>query len=138
MTLLPRISAIVASAGTGKTTRIVEDIAHEVETRDPEQIVATTFTVKAADEIIERARARLFSIGRTDQAARLLGARFGTVNSVCAQIVAEHAFELEPCGNALCGWIRRACRAGAQYRLDLQGDSQMTNSSGQVAAEHRH
>ena len=95
MSPLPRILAIVASAGTGKTTRIVEDIAREVEYRDPEQIVATTFTVKAADEIIERARARLFSMGRANQAARLLGARFGTVNSVCAQIVAEHAFELE-------------------------------------------
>ncbi len=95
MNPLPRISAIVASAGTGKTTRIVKDIASEVEFRDPEQIVATTFTVKAADEIIERARAQLFSMGRANQAARLLGARFGTVNSVCAQIVAEHAFELE-------------------------------------------
>ncbi len=54
------INTVVASAGAGKTTRIVGDIAREVGTRPPEEIVATTFTVKAADELIERARANLF------------------------------------------------------------------------------
>ena len=59
----PKINTVVASAGAGKTTRIVRDIAGEVERREPEQIVATTFTVKAADELIERSRAHLFSAG---------------------------------------------------------------------------
>ena len=90
----PRINVIVASAGTGKTTRIVEDIAHEVTRRAPEEIVATTFTVKAADELIERSRAKLFETGQAEKAARLLGARFGTVNSICGQIVSEHAIDL--------------------------------------------
>lgn len=89
-----RIQTIVASAGAGKTTRIVGDIAREVERRDPEEIVATTFTVKAADELIERARSFLFKAGKSDAAARLLGARFGTVNAICGQIVAEHAIDL--------------------------------------------
>ena len=40
-----KINTVVASAGAGKTTRIVSDIAREVETRQPEEIVATTFTV---------------------------------------------------------------------------------------------
>lgn len=90
----PKINTVVASAGAGKTTRIVRDIASEVETREPEEIVATTFTVKAADELIERSRAHLFKSGKTEQAARLLGARFGTVNSICGQIVGEHAIDL--------------------------------------------
>lgn len=90
----PNIRTVVASAGAGKTTRIVEDIAREVATRDPEEIVATTFTVKAADELIERSRAKLFEIGASDKAARLLGARFGTVNAICGQIVTEHAIAL--------------------------------------------
>jgi ATP-dependent exoDNAse (exonuclease V) beta subunit len=90
----PKINTVVASAGAGKTTRIVRDIAGEVETREPEEIVATTFTVKAADELIERSRAHLFKSGKADQAARLLGARFGTVNSICGQIVGEHAIDL--------------------------------------------
>lgn len=89
-----KIKTVVASAGTGKTYRIVGDIAQEVERREPEEIVATTFTVKAADELIERARAKLFETGKAEQAARLLGARFGTVNAICGQIVAEHAIAL--------------------------------------------
>jgi ATP-dependent exoDNAse (exonuclease V) beta subunit len=90
----PKINTVVASAGAGKTTRIVRDIAGEVERREPEQIVATTFTVKAADELIERSRAHLFRAGQAEHAARLLGARFGTVNSICGQIVGEHAIDL--------------------------------------------
>lgn len=89
-----KINTVVASAGAGKTTHIVRDIAGEVETREPEEIVATTFTVKAADELIERSRAHLFKSGRAEKAARLLGARFGTVNSICGQIVGEHAIDL--------------------------------------------
>ena len=91
---LSNISTVVASAGTGKTTHIVGRISEEVTGRPPEEIVATTFTVKAADELIERSRARLFRDGAWDSAARLLGARFGTINSVCGQIVSEHAIAL--------------------------------------------
>lgn len=88
------INTVVASAGAGKTTRIVDNIATEVESRDPETIVATTFTIKAADELIERSRAKLFETGMSDKAARLLGARFGTVNAICGQIVSENALAL--------------------------------------------
>lgn len=88
------INTVVASAGAGKTTRIVGEIAREVATRPPEELVATTFTVKAADELIERSRAHLFEKGQADKAARLLGARFGTVNSICGQIVSEYAIDL--------------------------------------------
>lgn len=90
----PNITTVVASAGAGKTTRIVSDIAAEVANRDPESIVATTFTVKAADELIQRSRAKLFEIGLPEKAARLLGARFGTVNAICGQIVSENAMAL--------------------------------------------
>ncbi len=91
---MPTITTVVASAGAGKTTRIVGTIATEVASRDPETIVATTFTVKAADELIERSRAKLFELGMPDKAARLLGARFGTVNAICGQIVSENAIAL--------------------------------------------
>ncbi|AJR24399.1 MULTISPECIES: UvrD-helicase domain-containing protein [unclassified Sphingobium] len=91
---VPNITTVVASAGAGKTTRIVGNIAKEVTSRDPETIVATTFTVKAADELIERSRAKLFELGMPDKAARLLGARFGTVNAICGQIVSENAIAL--------------------------------------------
>lgn len=89
-----KISAVVASAGAGKTTRIVSSIAEQVAIQAPETIVATTFTVKAADELIERARSKLFEAGMPDKAARLIGGRFGTVNAICGQIVAENAIDL--------------------------------------------
>ena len=90
----PRITVVVAAAGAGKTTRIVHSIAETVKTRAPEEIVATTFTVKAANEVIERARAYLTEVGQADIAARLLGARFGTVNAICGHFAAEYALEL--------------------------------------------
>ncbi|WP_457662949.1 UvrD-helicase domain-containing protein [Sinorhizobium medicae] len=58
-----RLNTITAAAGAGKTTRIVADIAREVTTRAPEEVLATTFTIKAADELVERARAKLFEGG---------------------------------------------------------------------------
>jgi ATP-dependent helicase/nuclease subunit A len=90
----PAVKAIVASAGAGKTYRICEDIAHTVKTTAPELILATTFTVKAAAELLERARARLFEAGETEAASRLLGARFGTVNGVCGRLAADFALDL--------------------------------------------
>jgi ATP-dependent exoDNAse (exonuclease V) beta subunit len=92
--LMSRLTTITAAAGAGKTTKIVSDIAEEVLVRAPEQILATTFTIKAADELVERARAKLFEQGKADAAAQLLGARFGTVNAVCSQIVNEFAIDL--------------------------------------------
>lgn len=89
-----QINCVVASAGAGKTTRIVREIAAEVEARAPEELLATTFTVKASGELVERARAKLFGEGHSKKAARLLGARFGTVNSVCGQIAGEFALDL--------------------------------------------
>ncbi len=95
-----QIHVVTASAGAGKTTRIVSDIADDVLQgggRPPEAILATTFTIKAADELVQRTRARLFAAGTAqaaEAAARLLGARFGTVNAVCGQIVSEFAIEL--------------------------------------------
>lgn len=89
-----RLNTITAAAGAGKTTRIVADIARDVTTRAPEEILATTFTIKAAGELVERARAKLFEGGNAEAAARLLGARFGTVNAVCAQIVNDFAIDL--------------------------------------------
>jgi DNA helicase II / ATP-dependent DNA helicase PcrA len=48
--------AIVAGAGTGKTTTITRRIAHQIATEafDPRQILAVTFSKKAATELSER------------------------------------------------------------------------------------
>ncbi|MBJ6125391.1 UvrD-helicase domain-containing protein [Microvirga splendida] len=89
-----RVDTNIASAGTGKTTKIVGLIAEDMKSVEPETILATTFTVKAADELMERARAELVKQGRGPEAVRLLSAMVGTINSVCGRIVSEFAIDL--------------------------------------------
>jgi superfamily I DNA/RNA helicase/RecB family exonuclease len=52
---------VLAGPGTGKTTTIVEAVAHRIERRgiDPERILVLTFSRKAAAELRERITARL-------------------------------------------------------------------------------
>ena len=52
---------VLAGPGTGKTTTIVEAVAHRIEQRavDPERILVLTFSRKAAAELRERITARL-------------------------------------------------------------------------------
>ena len=89
------VDIVTASAGTGKTYTLTERIEKDIlKGRDPARVVATTFTVKAAEELRERARGRLLSKGDAPNAIRLLGARIGTVNGVCGGLVKEFAFGL--------------------------------------------
>lgn len=90
-----RVCVVTASAGTGKTYDLTSRIESEVRLgRDPERILASTFTIKAAEELRERARERLIAGGEVEKAIRLLGARIGTINGVCGGLVKEFAFEL--------------------------------------------
>ncbi|MDP3411054.1 UvrD-helicase domain-containing protein [Bosea sp. (in: a-proteobacteria)] len=94
-TMQNRVDTTIASAGTGKTYRLVEEIVAEVGAAlPPHRILATTFTKKAAAELVGRIRARLIEAGRPDLSAAMLSARIGTVNSVCGSLISEFAFEL--------------------------------------------
>lgn len=92
------IRVISASAGSGKTYRLVDELERAIVAPDnpvrPEAVLGTTFTVKAAAELRERVRARLLERGLVAQAQMLATARIGTVNAVCASLVTEFAFEL--------------------------------------------
>ena len=90
------IRIITASAGSGKTYRLAEELYDAVSSGDarPEAILATTFTVKVASELKQRVRGRLLKSGLCAEAERLGAARFGTVNAVCERLVDEYAFEL--------------------------------------------
>ena len=92
------IHMISASAGTGKTHRLVDELEEAITRPDapvrPEAVVATTFTVKAAAELRERVRSRLLEKGHVDLAQRLGAARIGTVNSICGRLLTEFAFDL--------------------------------------------
>jgi ATP-dependent exoDNAse (exonuclease V) beta subunit len=95
---LGHIHLISASAGSGKTHKLVEELEAAITSREapvrPEAVIATTFTVRAAAELRERVRSRLLERGRVDEAQRLGAARIGTINSVCSQLVGDFAFEL--------------------------------------------
>ncbi|MCC6349888.1 MAG: ATP-dependent helicase [Candidatus Eisenbacteria bacterium] len=79
---------IVAGAGTGKTAVITRRIAWLIATRRarPEEILALTFTDKAAAEMEARVDERV-PYGFT-------GATISTFHSFCDRLVREHAIEL--------------------------------------------
>jgi ATP-dependent exoDNAse (exonuclease V) beta subunit len=90
-----KITFVSAGAGSGKTYRLT-DILHDrltVQSVRPSGVIATTFTVKAATELRERARSFLLARGAFSTAAELDQARIGTVNSVCGELLQRFAFE---------------------------------------------
>jgi ATP-dependent DNA helicase UvrD/PcrA len=100
---------ILAGAGSGKTTTITRRIANQVATGafEPSQILAVTFTDKAAGEL----RARLAALGapgvtaRTFHSAALAQLRFFAPDRV-GGILASKALMLRQIGNSLPGAYR--------------------------------
>lgn len=94
--MMNNIEFINAGAGSGKTYKLTETLAQALESGSarPHAILATTFTVKAATELRERARSWLLERGRIDLATAIGQARLGTVNSVCGQMLKRFCFEL--------------------------------------------
>ena len=90
------VDFITASAGSGKTWRVVEALATALARGEarPEGIVATTFTVRAAEELRQRLCARLVADGSDDAARRVAHARIGTVHALALGWVREFAFDL--------------------------------------------
>ena len=88
------IKMIKASAGSGKTYRLMELLSESIaDGTPPEQLLATTYTVKAAAELQSRIREKLIEKGKTDEAQRVFDGLIGTVNSVCGQLLNQYAIE---------------------------------------------
>lgn len=90
------VEFISAGAGSGKTYRLTQVLARALESGQARAagIMATTFTVKAAAELRQRARKALLEAGRLDLATAIGQARIGTVNSVCGQLLQRFCFEI--------------------------------------------
>jgi ATP-dependent helicase/nuclease subunit A len=98
---------VVAGAGTGKTSTLVERVLHcLLEEKPPaslDEILMVTFTEAAAAEIRQRIRARLEEeINKRpgesrwkEQLALFETAHIGTLHSFCLQLVRQHFYELE-------------------------------------------
>lgn len=90
------VEFVSAGAGSGKTYRLTQIVSTALAdgSARPQSILATTFTIKAAAELRERARARLLESGRIDLASAVGQARIGTVNSVCGELLSRFCFEV--------------------------------------------
>ncbi len=79
---------IVAGAGTGKTTVITQKIAYLIEQKlaTPEEVLALTFTEKAADEMLTRVD-NLIEIGYVDL-------QISTFHSFCQKILEKYALDI--------------------------------------------
>jgi DNA helicase-2/ATP-dependent DNA helicase PcrA len=79
---------IIAGAGSGKTRTLVERIANIIRRNKacPSEIMAVTFTNKAAKELTDRIVSEVGAIGKTVFA--------GTFHSICARILRKHSRRL--------------------------------------------
>ena len=91
----PAIEFTTASAGSGKTYRLVEIVSKAIETNmaRPQGIVATTFTVAAANELRERLAAKFFKAGRHQDAVLLRSGMIGTVHGICLDLLSRFALQ---------------------------------------------
>ncbi|MDD7369206.1 MAG: UvrD-helicase domain-containing protein [Berryella intestinalis] len=123
---LDRPVAVAAGAGSGKTFTLTKRIAHAVESGfvgGIDEVLAITFTTKAAGELKARIKNELRAIGRIDQALLVDDAWISTIHGMCSRLLRAHAVELgiDPCfsmadeplvarlrGEALEGALRRA------------------------------
>ena len=79
---------IIASAGSGKTETVSQRVAKLIEEGiEPAEIVAFTFTTRAADELKERIRARVIKFAGQEKADRLGNMYVGTIHGYCFQML---------------------------------------------------
>jgi ATP-dependent exoDNAse (exonuclease V) beta subunit len=90
-----KVQSIGAGAGTGKTTELTRIVRESIISGRcrAHAIIGTTFTKKAAGELVERVRQELFKTGKIDFAERLAESLLGTVDSICLRLLRRFAFE---------------------------------------------
>ncbi len=84
---------VSANAGSGKTSVLVERFVASVveDGLRADEVLAITFTEKAAGELRARVRARLLELGAREAAREAEGAWITTFHGFCARILRAHA-----------------------------------------------
>lgn len=87
---------ISAGAGSGKTYRITTDVAKMVADQklNPDQVIMTTFTKAAAQELREKAKKELANLGLHREAQQMEHALIGTVHSVANTFLTKYWYLL--------------------------------------------
>ena len=98
---MERVTYISAGAGSGKTYKLTHLLAEHIANGDvePEKVILTTYTKKAAAEFREKAKSVLYEEGRKnptlyEAAARLEQASIGTVHAVANSFVQKYWYYL--------------------------------------------
>ncbi|MGO9000112.1 MAG: UvrD-helicase domain-containing protein [Polyangiaceae bacterium] len=92
------LTLVGASAGSGKTHRLSQEVLEALGPNSesaiaPEELVAVTYTRKAAVELGARIRRTLIESGAYERAQTLPLAYLGTVHAVCLRLVQEFALD---------------------------------------------
>jgi ATP-dependent exoDNAse (exonuclease V) beta subunit len=95
---MKRIHIVEAGAGSGKTYRLAEEVFKAIarpgkDRVRPNGFILTTFTRKAASELLSRVSQRLIAEGKNDEAHLIRQSLIGTINSVCGSLLERFAFE---------------------------------------------
>ena len=87
---------ITAGAGSGKTYRITTEVARRVKEEGlrPEQVIMTTFTKAAAQELREKAKKELANLGLFKEVQQMEHALIGTVHSVANTFLTKYWYLL--------------------------------------------
>lgn len=93
---MKNVTYINASAGSGKTWTLTHRLADLIKNKvvKPEQVIMTTFSVKAANEMKEEAKKVLYDSNQYDEATRIDQAMIGTIHSVAQALIKKYWFFL--------------------------------------------
>jgi ATP-dependent exoDNAse (exonuclease V) beta subunit len=98
-TELDRNFSVVASAGSGKTTAIIDRVLSIARSPNAAELlprlVVVTYANRAADEMQQRARQRILEGHRSPEVQTAFSrAFFGTIHSFCMKLLADHGHYL--------------------------------------------
>lgn len=143
ITTLDRPLMVSAGAGSGKTFTLTQRIAFALErpddaaaepfARSVDEVIAITFTKKAAAELKSRVKRRLGELGLAEEALKVDDAWISTIHGMCARLLREHALEvgIDPAFEVMAETDARACREAA---FDEVMESVLSGDEGDLRA----
>lgn len=102
ITTLDKPLMVSAGAGSGKTFTLTQRIAYALSEggsdasplQSIDQVMAITFTKKAAAELKSRIKRQLAGMGLVEEALKVDDAWISTIHGMCSRVLREHALEL--------------------------------------------